>query len=310
MTDADVDGSHIRTLLLTFFFRQMPQLIERGYIYIAQPPLYKIKRGRNESYAKDEAEMSRFFLASALDSVRLEKAAQAQDETSESQNWLRELFQDYNALLERLERLNRSVPVSISRVLVDTPALTESSLRSFVEMSAWSAVFQSELQQQGHPGAEVTLQHDEERGLYLPTINAMVRGVSEKIVLGQNFVSGADYEELVSLSAQMKVQFGEGGGLFRGEKQKEVRRISEAFDWLLGESRRGADIQRYKGLGEMNPEQLWLTTMDPTVRRMLRVTVDDVIAADQMFTTLMGDQVEPRRQFIENNALQVVNLDI
>jgi DNA gyrase subunit B len=311
MTDADVDGSHIRTLLLTFFFRQMPQLIESGYVYIAQPPLYKIKRGRSETYAKDEAELSRYFLTSALEGVRLvsRDATQIGSAIATSDS-LVDLFREYNTLLERLEKLGRSIPTSISRTMIDVPRITEGQLRSENDMRSWCSVFQTELNGQGHPGAQISLQRDEERGLFLPTIDVMVRGISEKIVLGQNFFSGDDYEALVTLGEKARRQFADGGNLHRGEKLKSVTRLSEAFDWLLTESRRGADIQRYKGLGEMNPDQLWQTTMDPLARRMLRVTVDDVISADQMFTTLMGDQVEPRREFIELNALQVVNLDV
>lgn len=311
MTDADVDGSHIRTLLLTFFFRQMPQLIEQGYIYIAQPPLYKIKRGRSETYAKDEAELSRYFLTNALDGIRLIPAnTNETDSPAKNSEELIALFQEYNTLLERLAKLGRSIPTTISRTMIDVPALAEGQLRTEARMLNWCALFQNELNEQGHPGALINLQSDEERGLFLPTIDVMVRGISEKIVLGQNFFSGDDYDALVALGEKARSKFAGGGVLYRGERHTSVRRLGEAFDWLLAESRRGADIQRYKGLGEMNPDQLWQTTMDPVVRRMLRVTVDDVISADRMFTTLMGDQVEPRREFIEQNALQVVNLDV
>ena len=307
MTDADVDGSHIRTLLLTFFFRQMPQLIERGYVYIAQPPLYKVKRGRHEHYAKDDAELARYFLSSALDGAALRVSSGAPPVDAVA---LETLLQNYSALMDRLQKLARNVPVSVSRTLVDLEIVQPGDLRNAPKMIEWASRLQTELAATGHVSARVELQHDAERGIHMPLIDVTVRGITERVLLGQNFFAGTDYEAIVQMGATARGLIGDGAVMARGERERPVARIGEAFDWLMAESRRGVDIQRYKGLGEMNPEQLWQTTMDPTVRRMLRVTVDDLISADRMFTTLMGDQVEPRREFIETNALQVVNLDV
>ncbi|MCP5180016.1 MAG: DNA topoisomerase (ATP-hydrolyzing) subunit B [Pseudomonadales bacterium] len=307
MTDADVDGSHIRTLLLTFFFRQMPELIERGHVFIAQPPLYKVKKGRQESYAKDESELARYFLNSALDKAELRVTAGAPPVASEA---LESLLQEYSALLRRLEKLARNIPLALSRTLVNTPALPVESLRDEALVRTWCDDLNEALIRSGEKVIDISLHQDNERNIWLPVVEMTVRGLTERIVLGQNFFSSSDYEAIVHMGDTTRTLLSEGATISRGERQQAVSSIGQAYDWLLAESRRGVDIQRYKGLGEMNPDQLWQTTMDPNVRRMLRVTVDDMIAADRMFTTLMGDQVEPRREFIEENALQVVNLDV
>jgi DNA gyrase subunit B len=305
MTDADVDGSHIRTLLLTFFFRQMPALIERGHLFIAQPPLYKVRKGRQERYVKDDEELSAYFLQQALDGAKLHANAEApalSDEAFES------LARDQQRLLERLGKLARIYPRAITERLIEMPAVNEQMLRDQPAMYAWAHRLAQAIS--GEPTPAVELRFDAERQIYCPVVELVVRGLTERIVLGHGFFTGTDYRAITEFSARLEGLLEPGAFVSRGDKTQPVQRFGDAIAWLLADARRGVDIQRYKGLGEMNPDQLWQTTMDPAERRMLRVTVDDAIAADQMFTTLMGDQVEPRRQFIETNALSVVNLDV
>jgi DNA gyrase subunit B len=279
MTDADVDGSHIRTLLLTFFFRQMPELVEQGYVYIAQPPLYKVKKGRQERYVKDDEELNAYFLQMG----------------------------DFRTLLGRLDKMYRVLPTVISGALIDLPALTLEALHDEAGMRAWSERLQTRLASEK---ATVSITLDQEHQTWCPLVELAVRGITEEVRLTHGFLVGAEYRAIAEMSRRLEGFIEEGAYIQRGEKRFEITRFGEAYEWLLSEARRGVDIQRYKGLGEMNPDQLWKTTMDPEVRRMLQVSVDDAIAADRMFTTLMGDQVEPRREFIEANALTVVNLDV
>ena len=307
MTDADVDGSHIRTLLLTFFFRQMPELIERGHVFIAQPPLYKVKKGRQERYVKDDSELSDYFLQSALDNAKLHVNAEAPAMADEA---FEALAKQYSAVQLRLERIARMIPLELSRALIEVPSITAQTLADEAAMQAWCEQLRDVLDHGQLPEPQVSLEFDEERSIYLPVAQLAVRGITERAVLGLNFFSGADYSAVAELSSALAGLLENGAFVRRGDKQQEIASFGQGLDWLLAEARRGVDIQRYKGLGEMNPDQLWQTTMDPSVRRMLKVTIDDAIAADQMFTTLMGDQVEPRREFIEANALQVVNLDV
>ena len=302
MTDADVDGSHIRTLLLTFFFRQMPELIERGHIYIAQPPLYKIRKGRQERYVKDEGELTDYFLQLALEGSKLHVNAGAPAMRDEA---FADLAIRHQALMARLQRLSRIYPVSVTGALVKTSVVREAMLGSREAMQAWSRSLQATL-----PGARVDLEYDEEHQAYCPAVEYIDRGITERVLLPRAFFASPDYRGIAAMARSLDGLLESGAWVERGERRQDVTAFGEALEWLSAEARRGVDIQRYKGLGEMNPDQLWQTTMDPDERRMLRVTVDDGIAADQMFTTLMGDQVEPRREFIEANALSVVNLDI
>jgi DNA gyrase subunit B len=304
MTDADVDGSHIRTLLLTFFFRQMPELVERGHIYIAQPPLYKVKKGKQERYVKDDEELNRYFLQLALDGAKLYVNSDAPPIDAVV---LEELATDYRTLLGRLDKLYRVYPTVITRCLIDLPRLNLELLHDEAAMLAWSERLQTRLDS---VDAAVSLTLDQEHQTWCPLVAMTVRGITEEVQLTHGFFVGAEYRTIGLMSERLEGLIGEGARIERGEKQRDIERFGEAFEWLLTEARRGIDMQRYKGLGEMNPDQLWKTTMDPEVRRMLQVTVDDAIAADRMFTTLMGDQVEPRREFIEANALSVVNLDV
>ena len=307
MTDADVDGSHIRTLLLTFFFRQMPELIERGHIYIAQPPLYKIKKGRQETYVKDDQELSDFFLQSALEGTKLHVNADAPGMADEA---LEQLMHQYGALMLRLERIYRQVPVRVSTALINVDVIDDDALADEETMQRWAGQLKAALDDGSLPEPVVGLESDSNPGLHLPVAEVAVRGITERVTLSQQFFHSAEYRLIVGMKQGIDGLLEEGAIVHRGDRQLEPRHFGEVYDWLMSEAKRGTDMQRYKGLGEMNPDQLWKTTMDPDIRRMLQVTVDDAIAADQMFSTLMGDQVEPRREFIESNALQVVNLDV
>ncbi|MEZ5558549.1 MAG: DNA topoisomerase (ATP-hydrolyzing) subunit B [Pseudomonadales bacterium] len=312
MTDADVDGSHIRTLLLTFFFRQMPELIERGHLYIAQPPLYKVKKGRQEHYVKDDTELADYILQLALQDAKLFVNAEA---PAIDQEALESLAKDYTRLTLRLERRARSYPVRITQAMIDLPAVTAEMLRSEAAMNSWCEHLQTVLDSKpvdkgGSDPATVSVQFDPEHQVYCPLVALRIRGITEQIRFPQSFFVSPEYRAIAAMGDRVRELMEESGYVQRGDKRLAVTRFGDALAWLSAEAKRGLDVQRYKGLGEMNPDQLWQTTMDPNVRRMLQVTVDDAIAADQMFTTLMGDQVEPRREFIEANALNVVNLDV
>jgi DNA gyrase subunit B len=307
MTDADVDGSHIRTLLLTFFFRQMPELIERGHVYIAQPPLYKVKKGKQERYVKDDAELEVFILQLALQDAELHVAPDAP--AMESQ-LLENLAGAYTELMLRLDKRDRIYPRIVTERLVDLPALDGARLADPAAMTEWGERLRDAIGFVDGDMPSVGLEFDAEHRIHAPVVRLRIRGITEEIKLGHSFIVSSEYRAIVELGNRVRDLVSPGARVQRGDRVREVASFGAALSWLVSEARRGLDIQRYKGLGEMNPDQLWQTTMDPAVRRMLRVTIDDGIAADQMFTTLMGDQVEPRREFIEANALSVVNLDV
>ncbi|MCZ6619570.1 MAG: DNA topoisomerase (ATP-hydrolyzing) subunit B, partial [Gammaproteobacteria bacterium] len=307
MTDADVDGSHIRTLLLTFFFRQMPELIERGHLLIAQPPLYKVSKGRQEKYVKDDDELNSYFLQLALENAQLFVNSKGDAYDREK---LESLSGDYRVLHTRLEKFARVYPTELTEALIDLPVVDEVMLADETSMTAWCEHLQTVLTAGEGAAPVVSVELDTEHQMYCPRVELTARGMTQRILLPRSFFVGAEYRAIAAMASRLEGMLEEGAYVQRGEKNQPVTTFGQALSWLLGEARRGVDIQRYKGLGEMNPDQLWKTTMDPEVRRMLRVTVDDAIAADQMFTTLMGDQVEPRREFIETNALSVVNLDV
>ncbi len=304
MTDADVDGSHIRTLLLTFFFRQMPELVERGHVYIAQPPLYKVKKGKQERYVKDDEELNAYFLQMALDGARLHVNAHA---PAIEEAALAGLAAEYKTLLARLAKMGRVYPTVVTEALIDLEALDLDALHDESGMRAWSERLQTRLASEN---ARVSVELDVEHQTWCPRVELQIRGITETFPLPHGFFIGAEYRGIAAMSGKLQGLLEDGAFIERGDRRLSVTRFGQAYAWLLSEARRGVDIQRYKGLGEMNPDQLWQTTMDPEVRRMLQVSVDDAIAADRMFTTLMGDQVEPRREFIEANALTVVNLDV
>lgn len=308
MTDADVDGSHIRTLLLTFFFRQLPELIERGYIYIAQPPLYKVKKGKQEQYIKDDEAMDEYMTQSALEEASLHVNENAPGLSGEA---LERLVNDYRAVIKTLGRLSRVYPQDITEHMVYLPRVSVEQLADQAAMQTWLEAFQARLKGAEKSGQtySASLREDRERHLWLPEVEVLAHGLSSYITFNRDFFASNDYKSVTALGDQLNSLLEDGAYVQRGERKKAVSTFKEAFEWLKTESTKRHSIQRYKGLGEMNPEQLWETTMDPTVRRMLKVTIEDAIAADQIFNTLMGDAVEPRRDFIESNALAVSNLD-
>ncbi|MCC6074513.1 DNA topoisomerase (ATP-hydrolyzing) subunit B [Pseudomonas sp. GCM10022188] len=309
MTDADVDGSHIRTLLLTFFFRQMPELVERGYIYIAQPPLYKVKKGKQEQYIKDDEAMEEYMTQSALEDASLHVNEGAPGLAGLA---LEKLVSDYRTVMKTLARLSRLYPQEITEHFVYLPRVELDQLADQAAMQDWVAALGERLKAVEKSGQvhQVSLREDRERHLWLPEVQTIAHGLSSYVTFNRDFFASNDYRTVTDLGAQLNSLLEEGAFVQRGERKKPVASFKEALDWLMTESTKRHSIQRYKGLGEMNPEQLWETTMDPAVRRMLKVTIEDAIAADQIFNTLMGDSVEPRREFIESNALAVSNLDV
>ena len=308
MTDADVDGSHIRTLLLTFFFRQLPELVERGYIYIAQPPLYKVKKGKQEQYIKDDEAMEEYMTQSALEdaSLHLDESAPAVSGVQ-----LESLVNEFRSVMKTLKRLSRLYPEELTEHFVYLPEVTLEQLGDHAVMQAWLAKLQGRLNssQQSGLAYNASLREDKERNVWLPEVEITSHGLASYITFNRDFFGSNDYRTVVNIGAKLSSLLGEGAYVQRGERRKAIVEFKEGLDWLMNETTKRHTIQRYKGLGEMNPDQLWETTMDPTVRRMLKVTIEDAIAADQIFNTLMGDAVEPRREFIESNALSVSNLD-
>ena len=307
MTDADVDGSHIRTLLLTFFFRQMPELFERGHIYIAQPPLYKVKKNRQERYVKDDEELNAYFLAMSLQDAKLFVNLQAPAIQGEA---LEALIVSYQSLMQTLADSRRKYPEELTQALVKVRKLTPELMVDEAAMQQWAAALVDILRLNADSNPAITVVLDPETNAYVPRVTMLLKGVAEKIALPLNFLNGPEYRAIAAMIDQLDGLLEAEAFIQRGERKQDIEHFAQAFDWLQKEARRGVDLQRYKGLGEMNPEQLWETTMDQSVRRMLRVSIDDAIGADRMFTTLMGDHVEPRREFIEKNALSVVNLDV
>ncbi|GAA5193877.1 DNA topoisomerase (ATP-hydrolyzing) subunit B [Ferrimonas gelatinilytica] len=309
MTDADVDGSHIRTLLLTFFYRQMPELIERGYIYIAQPPLYKVKKGKQERYIKDEPALIEYLTTLALDSAALHVNSEAPGISGEALEKLVYQFRDVEAVVERQ---SRRYPISLLKQLIYTAPISEAELKDKAAITQWTDGLVSTLNELDLEGASYRFELEEEgeREVWLPKLILRQHGVESDYLLTFDFFHSSDYRKIVALYDALADLVEEGAYMRRGERRFPISSFEQGLDWLIKESKRGLYIQRYKGLGEMNPDQLWETTMDPETRRMLQVTIEDAIGADQLFNTLMGDQVEPRREFIERNALAVANLDV
>ena len=309
MTDADVDGSHIRTLLLTFFYRQMPEIVERGHVYIAQPPLYKIKRGKQERYVKDDLELNDYLLQTALDNAALHVSADAPPLSGAS---LESLAKEYMTVMAGIQRLSRRYPAAALEKMITMAPLPEAALLDIDQARGWFTELEQRLNsdEQGPERYSVTLEPEGGEGGWRALVTIARHSVTSSYVIGGDFFETGDYRAIRDLGAQLTDLLGEGAYMQRGERRQEVTSFKQALDWLLDEAKRGQSIQRYKGLGEMNPEQLWETTLNSETRRLLQVQIEDVIAADEIFTTLMGDHVEPRRDFIEKNALAVANLDI
>ena len=311
MTDADVDGAHIRTLLLTFFYRQMPELVERGHIYIAQPPLYKVKAGKEELYLKDAPALDGFLLRIALNHASV-FTGNAGEQTL-SGDTLAELARKHQIAESVIARLGNFMDAEALRAIADGVSL---KLDTVAEAEACAVALQAKLRELNTTGApaEVAGEFDARTDKPLLRISRRHHGNIKSSVLTQDFVHGADYAALAEAAETFRGLLGEGAKVMRGEgekrKEEKVGDFRQAMKWLISEAERSTSRQRYKGLGEMNPEQLWETTMDPNVRRLLRVQIDDAIEADRVFTMLMGDEVEPRRDFIETNALRAGNIDV
>ena len=308
MTDADVDGSHIRTLLLTFFYRQMPELVARGHIYIAQPPLYKIRRGKQEFYVKDEPEMTNLLLSHALDDARL---VVSPDTPPVSGQALEELARRYNGVMAAVERLGRRYdPVLLERMVFARP-LTDEVRQDRQALETWFGEIMAGLDSDAAGATRYRMETaEDERGGYQVIVTRLIHGAEIRDVFGGEFFESPEFRLIRSLAERLDGLLDAGAYIQRGERRHEVSNFQDVMEWLLAEARRGLSIQRYKGLGEMNPEQLWETTMNAESRRLLQVQVEDAVRADEVFTTLMGDHVEPRREFIETNALTASNLDI
>lgn len=308
MTDADVDGSHIRTLLLTFFFRQMPELLEKGYIYIAQPPLYKAKKGKQEQYIKDEEALEEYVVQLALENASLHVNESAPALSSAQ---LEKLINDYRQIMKTLDRLSRVYPKELTEHFIYMAKILPDDLLDKAKMQKFIDDFAKKLASEERSGLtyKVALHENTELNLWIPMVEIISHGVSHFTLFNKDFFASNDYKSMIALGEKLNNLIEDGGYVQKGDRTKPVTSFKEAIEWLKTEGGKRFEIQRYKGLGEMNPEQLWETTMDPNTRRMLKVTIEDAIAADQIFNTLMGDQVEPRREFIESNALAVSNLD-
>jgi DNA gyrase subunit B len=313
MTDADVDGAHIRTLLLTFFYRQMPELVERGHIYIAQPPLYKVKSGKEELYLKDGGELDKFLLRIAMNGASVQTGGEGS--TVLAGETLAELARKHQVAEAVINRLSNFMDAEALRAIADGVRL---NLDTVLDAEASAVALQEKLQELDKASnaapAEVAGEFDVRTDKPVLRISRRHHGNVKSSVITQDFVHGADYAALAEAANTFRGLLHEGAKVVRGEgerqKEEKVSDFRQAMRWLIGEAERATARQRYKGLGEMNPQQLWETTMDPTVRRLLRVQIDDAIEADRVFTMLMGDDVEPRRDFIETNALRAANIDV
>ncbi len=294
MTDADVDGAHIRTLLLTLLYRQMPELIERGYVYIAQPPLYKVKHGKTERYLKDDQEYHQFLLRMAMEEASLMPRAGGEPITGSA---LEELARSWLLTEAVIDRISHLVDPAVLNVLVQHNL----KLDLYSETGAWSSA--ELLAQHLSSGIRIVPKFDDIQERWTLRVERMHHGNLKVGLIDEDLLLSGDYLQLRRTAETLADLFGPGAFMARGEKKQVVNNFGDAMNWLLADVERGISKQRYKGLGEMNPEQLWETTMDPKVRRLLRVQIDDAIAADEIFTTLMGELVEPRRAFIESNAL-------
>ena len=316
MTDADVDGSHIRTLLLTFFYRQMRELIERGYVYIAQPPLYKIKRGKQEVYVKDDAELNAYLLNAAMDNAALHVNSEAPPLAGVA---LETLSKEHIAVEGIIARLAPRYDEVVLRTLSQLTQVSTKDVEDLDVLAAWTDELSAALPKStgdraednnvGSYSAELDRGDEDGEGVRV-AITRVQHGIGTTRYLPREFFGTNEYKHIMALAQKINDLLSEGSFVKRGERESPVETFAAAVDWLMTEARRGQSIQRYKGLGEMNPDQLWDTTVNPETRRLLQVKIDDAVKADEIFTTLMGDQVEPRREFIEKNALTVENLDV
>jgi len=306
MTDADVDGSHIRTLLLTFFYRQIPELLERGHIYIAQPPLYKVKKGKSEQYVKDDAELNQMLLRSALEDAELHASAGAPAMPASVLDTLARRYMEFQAAARRAAR---RYDQRVLEQMLQLPELSAAEAEDPRRLGEWGRELERLLNSGDVAGRSyrVTLQPGPSHHLLIARIE---HGSTTEKHLHREFFSSSEYRRISELARSLSGLLGPGSYVRKGEASQEVASFREALHWLLDQARRGQSIQRYKGLGEMNPGQLWDTTINPATRRLVQVRIDDAHGANEIFSTLMGDQVEPRREFIERNALSVTYLDV
>jgi DNA gyrase subunit B len=317
MTDADVDGSHIRTLLLTFFYRQMRELVERGHIYIAQPPLYKVKKGKQEVYVKDDSELESYLLHLAIEKAELHLS---NDTPAVMGKTLEELAHQYNTVQNIIKRIARLYDTDVLNELLFTSSNIEDETADELDQNALQAWLQTvcEVLNQKYSGTrhyqielKTTLSKDDDKNTeWAMHLVRHQHGVDTLQILDQDFLNSKEFRLILKMNQALEGLLTKSAYVKSGERTQAVERFDEVMQWLMKEANRGIYIQRYKGLGEMNPDQLWDTTMDPENRRMTQVMIEDAVAVDEIFTTLMGEHVEPRRQFIEENALSASNIDI
>ncbi|WP_432742943.1 DNA topoisomerase (ATP-hydrolyzing) subunit B [Methylobacter sp. G7] len=307
MTDADVDGSHIRTLLLTFFYRQLPEIVEKGYIYIAQPPLYKVKKGKQEHYVKDDAQLNEYLIQLALDKAQLFTDVSTPPIQGQGLEKLAKLFTEIAGINSRLSRRYDDIFLE-QFAYIDV--ISDELKQDQQKLAAWFALMEQKLTDCDSKAIYTIKLDYKAANDFSVVVNKRLHALTKTFVLPSTFFNGKDYQKIAQYAENTADMFNEGSFMQMGERQQPVSNFKQAFEWMMKEIKKGQHIQRYKGLGEMNPEQLWETTLDSNNRRLLQVRIQDVIAADEIFTTLMGDVVEPRRDFIVKNALDVTNLDV
>ena len=301
MTDADVDGAHIRTLLLTFFFRQMTELVERGHIYIAQPPLFKVRQGKEEKYLKDEQELDQYLVNAALNDARLLTKENGETISGDALNNIAQEMVLTEAVIRRLASRYNELLIRAIHQIGELSLDNEKNVQAYVDQLKVLMPIEN---------INFEVKQNAESNAFFIEINQLIHGNLQTSIIDQEFLLSGDYKQIIKSSQLTQNLIGAGAVIMRGEKSKPVNNFHDVLAWLMSEAKANVSIQRYKGLGEMNPEQLWETTMDPEVRRLLKVTIEDMITLEETFTDLMGDNVEPRRNFIEKNALGVSNLDI
>lgn len=307
MTDADVDGSHIRTLLLTFFYRQLPEIVEKGYIYIAQPPLYKVKKGKQEHYVKDDTQLNEYLIQLALDKAQLFTDATAPPIQGQG---LEKLAKEFTGVMSAINRLSRRYDDVFLEQFTYLEMIDDKHKQDQQKLSDWFARMEQQLFDcESKAIFSIELDYKSENDFSV-VVNKRLHGITKTFIVPSTFFNGKDYQKMAHYAQNTAGMFNDGSFMQMGERQQPVSSFKQAFEWMMKEIKKGQHIQRYKGLGEMNPEQLWETTLDANNRRLLQVRIEDVIAADEIFTTLMGDVVEPRRDFIVKNALDVTNLDV
>jgi DNA gyrase subunit B len=309
MTDADVDGSHFRTLLLTFFYRQMPQLIDRGHIYIAQPPLFKLKKGKSEHYVKDENELNAMLLTQAVEEAQLHPGG---GQSPISGSGLEALARRWMEVAAIMRRSARRYDQRVLEQLLYTPEVTLANHDNFDWLTQWGRTVEAQLN--AHDDASrrysVRVQPAADGGAPRLLVSRTEHGSTAEKHIHREFFESAEYRRIAELGKTLSGLLQPDAFVAKGDQRQDVSTFKQAIEWLLDQARKGQSLQRYKGLGEMNPDQLWETTINPQSRRLIQVRIEDALAANDIFATLMGDQVEPRREFIEKNALAVSNLDI